>query len=149
MKDLTKIKFYCQKILPLVYDDSLSYIEVLYKVAYKLNEVIDDYNELKATCETLAEELQQHDTRISALEGRMDSFINDVMAMFDQLEDQIYADVDAKLAEVDAKLETVDGRIDALEIELRKQISDLQTYLLNLINSQLALFREAHGSVRT
>ena len=142
MKDLTKIKFYCQKILPLVYDDSLSYIEVLYKVAYKLNEVIDDYNELKATCEALAEELQQHDTRISALEDRMDSFINDVMAMFNQLEDQIYADVDAKLAEVDEKLATVDGRIDALEIELRKQISDLQTYLLNLINSQLALFRE-------
>ena len=142
MRDLTKIKFYCQKVLPLVYDDSLSYVEVLYKVAYKLNEVIDDYNELSAYCENLSGVVDEHGVRITSLEDRMNSFEADVMALFAQLQTQIYDDVDAKLAEVDAKLATIDGRIDALESELRKQINDLERYLLNLINTQLELFRD-------
>lgn len=39
-------RFWCQKIQPLVYDDSLSYYEVLCKVAYELNEVIEKLNTL-------------------------------------------------------------------------------------------------------
>lgn len=38
---INKLRFYCQKILPLVYDDSLSYYEVLCKVVSKINELID------------------------------------------------------------------------------------------------------------
>lgn len=38
-------RFWCQKILPAVYDDSLSYYELLCKVIQKLNEVIDQSNE--------------------------------------------------------------------------------------------------------
>lgn len=36
--------FWSQHVLPLVYDDSLSYLEVLEKVKIKLNEVIDNIN---------------------------------------------------------------------------------------------------------
>lgn len=41
MADLTKFKFWCQKVLPLVYDDSLSYYEVLCKVVDYLNNIIE------------------------------------------------------------------------------------------------------------
>ena len=37
-------KFWCQKILPLVYDDSLSYYELLCKVVHTLNELIGANN---------------------------------------------------------------------------------------------------------
>ena len=43
-KSLKQFKFYAQKILPLVYDDSLSYYEVLAKLTSKINEVIETYN---------------------------------------------------------------------------------------------------------
>ena len=43
---INKIRYYCQKILPLVYNDSLSYYEVLCKVTNKLNEVIESNNNL-------------------------------------------------------------------------------------------------------
>ena len=36
--------FACQKVLPLVYDDSLSYYEVLCKVRDKVNEIIGIIN---------------------------------------------------------------------------------------------------------
>lgn len=38
---IDKLRYYAYKILPLVYDESLSYYEVLNKVVYKVNEVID------------------------------------------------------------------------------------------------------------
>ncbi len=39
-------KFWCQKVLPLVYDDSLSYYELLCKVVEYLNHVINDINNI-------------------------------------------------------------------------------------------------------
>lgn len=44
---IDNLKFWVQKILPTVYDDSLSYYELLNKVVYKLNEVITDQNSVK------------------------------------------------------------------------------------------------------
>lgn len=43
-KSLDNFRFWCQKVLPLVYDDSLSYYEVLGKMVVQLNDVIDDVN---------------------------------------------------------------------------------------------------------
>ena len=69
---IEKLKFYCQKILPLVYDDSLSYYETICKVAAKLNEVVNvangipDYiaslltdDNLKEILATLLDKLQE------------------------------------------------------------------------------------------
>ena len=38
-------RFWCQKVLPLVYDDSLSYYELLNKVVKYLNDVIANADE--------------------------------------------------------------------------------------------------------
>lgn len=43
---LKRFKFWCQPILPLVYDDSLSYYEVLCKVVDYLNQVIENENDI-------------------------------------------------------------------------------------------------------
>ena len=40
--DLQPFRFWCQKILPLVYDDSLSYYELLCKVVDYLNKTMED-----------------------------------------------------------------------------------------------------------
>ncbi len=42
---LKYFKFWTQNVLPLVYDDSLSYYEVLCKISAKLNEVIKFVND--------------------------------------------------------------------------------------------------------
>ena len=43
---IPKFRFWCQKVLPLVYDDSLSYMELLSKVINYLNHVIEDVNDI-------------------------------------------------------------------------------------------------------
>lgn len=45
---INKVGFWCQKVLPLVYDDSLSYYEVLCKVRDKMNEIIMTSNQQTA-----------------------------------------------------------------------------------------------------
>lgn len=46
-KELMNVTTCCQKVLPLVYDESLSYYEVLCKVQHKLNELIKINNEIR------------------------------------------------------------------------------------------------------
>lgn len=41
MDNLKHFRFWCYKVLPLVYDDSLSYYEVLCKVVKYINDLID------------------------------------------------------------------------------------------------------------
>ena len=48
-------KMWCQKVLPLVYDDSLSYYEVLCKVTAYLNDVIEHVNMANDNVESLRE----------------------------------------------------------------------------------------------
>lgn len=55
-KPVDFVRAYCYKILPLVYDDSLSYYEVLCKVKKALNEVIENVNNLPAYIEQLIKE---------------------------------------------------------------------------------------------
>lgn len=65
MGDIQKMQFWCQKVLPLVYDDSLSYYELLCKVVDYLNKVIEKSNdmgdkitELEATVDEIKEEIE-------------------------------------------------------------------------------------------
>lgn len=44
--DLSTFKFWCYKVLPLVYDDSLSYYEVLCKLVAKVNDLISITNQI-------------------------------------------------------------------------------------------------------
>lgn len=55
---LKVFRFWCQKVLPLVYDDSLSYYEVLCKVIDYLNNMIKNVNEISDDVEQLQNEMK-------------------------------------------------------------------------------------------
>ena len=57
MRDLPYFKFWCQKVIPLVYDDSLSYYEVLCKVVDYINGLIDSDKEIVENIQQLRSEL--------------------------------------------------------------------------------------------
>ena len=59
VKPLKHFRFWCQKVLPLVYDDSLSYYEVLCKVVTYINQIIDSENQIIENVEQLKEELEE------------------------------------------------------------------------------------------
>lgn len=55
--NLKSFRMWCQKVLPLVYDDSLSYYEVLCKVVTYLNNVIEGTNAVIDDVEGLRNDL--------------------------------------------------------------------------------------------
>ncbi len=81
LHNVETLRFWCRKVLPLVYDDSLSYYEVLCKVVAKLNEVIDNEDaqneviqQLNENVETLAEaQTEQYNELLGMIEGAITS----------------------------------------------------------------------------
>lgn len=67
--DLSTFKFWCYKVLPLVYDDSLSYYEVLCKVVNYINKLIeqdkifgDELAKLREDLATVQKWIDNYDT---------------------------------------------------------------------------------------
>ena len=57
MHTLKHFRFWCQKVLPLVYDNSLSYYEVLCKVVKYINDLIDSDREIIEHVEALEKDM--------------------------------------------------------------------------------------------
>lgn len=126
---LTHIRFMCHKILPLVYDESLSYYEVLCKIAYKLNESIeavnnlnDNVTDLNSRCNTMQEEIE-------AIADEINTFESEVESKFNALETALNAKVDDAIADMEQE---VAGRI----AELEKEVEEFKTY----VDTQYAQF---------
>lgn len=67
MKGLPKFRFWCYKVLPLVYDDSLSYYEVLCKVVDYINKLIDQDK-------IFGDELTQLQSELATVQKWIDNF---------------------------------------------------------------------------
>ena len=71
-------RFWCQKVLPLVYDDSLSYYELLCKVVNYLNNTIADVNTLKASNDVIVPKVNTLDDSVKALQTKVSSNENNI-----------------------------------------------------------------------
>ena len=139
------IRLKLHKVLPAVYDESLSYLEGLSKLAYKLNEAIDATNALNDNVDVLNDSVTDLNERVTTVESEIDGFEQDVNDRFGQLEVQINASVDAKLAEVDTAIAGIDSKLESVVDEQQKfenavnsRITTLERTLTDIINEELA-----------
>ena len=112
IKDLSFIRRTFLPVLPLVYDDALSYIEQLGKVTYKINEVIQAMNDLEL--DVLGQANAYTDAKVEGLDTRIDGIISQVNEIVNQLRienAQFMEQVNSKVSELE---EDVDGFNDAL-----------------------------------
>ena len=58
-KNLTEFRFWCFKVLPLVYDDELSYYEVICKCVEYINNLIENDKAISNDVEQLKQEMKQ------------------------------------------------------------------------------------------
>lgn len=66
-KDVRPLRYWVQKVLPLVYDDSLSYYELLDRVVYKLNEVVASNDELVEYVGPFSEKISEIEAELRQL----------------------------------------------------------------------------------
>ena len=70
-------RFWCQKVLPLVYDDSLSYYELLCKVVGKLNELAENQNNLSDEIKAVAKDLDDFKAQVPGMvEAKVEEWLN-------------------------------------------------------------------------
>lgn len=74
-------RFWCQKVLPLVYDDSLSYYELLCKVVHKLNELAENQNNLSEDIKQVAKDLNDFKDKVPGMiEQKVEEWLNNYIA---------------------------------------------------------------------
>lgn len=132
-----KIFPHCQKVLPLVYDDSLSYYEVLCKVSQKVNTLIDDVNEFMDWATKHEADYDELKKRVDRVENEIDTFEEQIQAEFDQLKadqqkafDEQTAKLDAKLAEFQREIErtlaSIRNEFNVLKAEVRQELAEMK-----------------------
>lgn len=114
--DITPLKFWCQKILPLSYDDSLSYYETLCRFADKVNELIERLNLYQEEYRDYVDEQvsflktyidEQDNATKTVLEIKMENLKNETERQMNELKlhlKQTLDDVNNKLAEYSESL---------------------------------------------
>ena len=110
-------KFYCQKVLPLVYDESLSYYEVLCKLADYMNTMFETQENFEAALAQL--NLQQKNLANQFIELRQ-SVSADLAAMNETLEKIKNGDY------IDLYLEPIKEYIDE---NVQKLVSKIVSYV--------------------
>lgn len=99
---------YVQKVLPTSYDDSLTYLEELGQLQYKVNECISAIDEVLEQWETISTDFES-----------LRTLVNQLQADFDEFEVQIKAYVDTYVVETKEELE---GIISTFEADVTEQI---------------------------
>lgn len=102
---IAEFKVYCQKVLPAVYDDSLSYYELLCKVVEVLNQIIESDTDYTGDIETLKASIADLQKQIDAFkESGFDDYYkddvqnwinNNLEYVFDTLAKQVYFGITA------------------------------------------------------
>lgn len=149
---IDKVKFWCHKILPLVYDASLSYYEFLCKVCSKLNEVIDSTNGLLAAWNTYKNDIDKAFGEYTAgLDKKFDDLSAKISRDFDdyryRVNDLIQDEFtkqkqrltaqDDKIAAQDTRITAISDKVNNFITEYNKTIAQIPAMVVDAVNTWL------------
>lgn len=136
---------YYQKVLPLVYDDALSYLEVVEKLRYKVNEVIELFNNYEQTIEDLSEYVQDIQTMkadisalksgLSAVETSLSDYENDLKALrtvdanLQKQIDELVVKVNSIVTSYDSIINYIDNKVATVMVENSTAWIRLENYI--------------------
>lgn len=128
--EMEKLRYFCNKIIPLVYDESLSYYEFLCKVNGKLNEVINELNAINISFDELKEDILKQskeytDVKVSDLNAYVVQKFNDLKTYVDEVDEGTRAWVLVKLNEIVAEGLRIYNPTNGLIQPLAKVLGDV------------------------
>lgn len=127
---IDNLRYWCHKILPLVYDDSLSYYEVLCKTSAKLNEVIDSSNRLLNTWDTYKNDIDKAFGDYTAgLGKKFDDLTDKIDADFLRYKDTVNGAIRDEFAEQERRLTAQDDKISAQDTQITAISDKVNTFI--------------------
>lgn len=152
--NISPFRFWCQKVLPLIYDDSLSYYELLCKVVSYINNIIDDLktceiniDEMYAAFNTLKDYVDNYFTNLN-VQNQINHKL-DIMAADGTLEkiinENIFNELNNKVNELDTKTTALDNKIDdvdaTLSAEIETKVNESESNFNNLNGLKITAFK--------
>lgn len=149
---IDNLKYWCNKILPLVYDDSLSYYEVLCKTSAKLNEVIESTNGLLDAWNTYKNDIDKAfgeytaglDKKFADLSDKMSAdFLRYKDIVNDAIRDEFAAQErrlkaqDDKIAAQDTQITAISDKVNSFITEYNNTIAQIPDMVVNAVNAWL------------
>lgn len=152
---LRPLFFRCHKILPLVYDESLSYYEVLCKVAASVNETIDAVNNLNDNVTDLNSRVNVLTDEVNEIANEINNFEAEINAKFDDLVIRIEAELGEKFEDYDRQFAELKAETQAELLELQREMNNFmeftfpqfQAEIRQAINDELAIIYERFDSL--
>lgn len=136
-------RFWCQKVLPLVYDDSLSYYELLCKVVAYLNDVIENVDGLKIDIDKLLVAYGELEDYVNNYFDNLDvqQEINnklDVMAtdgtLSQIINEQIFNDLNSRITHVEEEIPRIEAEIPKITENLYSYVNEKTALKFNTLN---------------
>lgn len=145
-------RFWCQKVLPLVYDDSLSYYELLSRVIAYLNNTMENVSELGEAYQQLENflnhYLDSHNIE-QAVNDRLDEMVED--GSLDNIISQVLNDkfnayttaTNARISTLETTVNNQSPRITAIENTMASSMVTLPHLYASTINAPDAFNKES------
>lgn len=150
-------RFWCQKVLPLVYDDSLSYYELLCKVVDYLNKTMEDVN-------TAVEDVTNLNNAFGSLENHVNASETALLQAYTDLQNYVnnyFDSLDFQQA-VSDKLDEMasDGTLDALllphfneyvasaDAQIQESTQNMEEFVLNYVAEAKGQIRDATNEMQ-
>lgn len=154
---IANIRCKLHKVLPAVYDESLSYLEQLAKLTFKVNETIEATNALNDNVTVLNDDVFKLNQRVEAVEGEIAGFEAEINQRVDALERELQSQidtaisdmenqVDSKMNEVDVKINELDTRVSEIEIYVQTTVENLIHQFHDMIQTEIERLNELYES---
>ena len=131
------------KVLPLVYDDSISYYEEVCRVVKKINELVDALNNVSA--DILQEANSYTDTQIANTRSEFDAKVREIEELERRLGEQYYAFTNA----VNARIQFISNEVNRIDNKIDDEIIGANEYTDQAIkNNNGYLIEQLSQSVR-
>ena len=137
MNDFNKFpnfKFWTQRVLPCVFDESLSYVEKINKLEQMINDLIDEYNKFGQQVTNEINEFEEETNQ------KIQDFINQVTQIINEFKQQVTAEITRFEKQVTDSQKEYEDSMNALYTQFTQSINSTIEEFENRVTEQQNLF---------
>lgn len=152
---------YIQKVLPTSYDDSLTYLEELGQLQYKINECIDvinsvseDWDEMKQDFANLRTQVEELQSTVDGMEEELKEYIDtnmeelsdNLVQMIENYMDEINRAMSDLSSSVDSRITNFENTVNTELIDMRNAMQSLSSTLTHYIDNKVEILEIKHDA---
>ena len=139
-----KFKFWCQKVLPTIYDDSLSYYEAICKMATYLNATIDQVNEFQKMIDALPETILNSEEFQKMVQDAVDGKIDALYKVVQDALDAFEKEQDAFEKQVNESNAAFQQQVNADNTKFKSDVNTANSQFQQQVNSKLTGYESSN-----